>query len=262
MPELVELRHATARTLFAEVDHVVAVSQWVKDTLIGNGVSEEKITVCRQGVAEESHPSNNQLEEMRSPHPVPLKIAFFGRLDATKGVDILIHALRSILGASLRLDVFGVAQGESGLRYQEDIRRLATMDHRVEFRSPVSSSDVITTLRNYDLLAVPSQWLETGPLVVLEAFAAGVPVIGSRLGGIAELVRDGVNGILVESRDVKAWSSVLLRLSKDRSLIQALRQNIRPPRTMATVASEMAALYRRILGQDVEQIPSAVASSL
>ena len=58
-------------------------------------------------------------------------------------------------------------------------------------------------LSRIDVLAVPSQWLETGPLVVLEAFAAGTPVIGSDLGGIRELVSDGRDGLLVPHDDVR-----------------------------------------------------------
>ncbi len=104
----------------------------------------------------------------------------------------------------------------------------------------------MTRLRDYDLLVVPSQWLETGPLVVLEAFAAGIPVLGSRLGGIAELVKDGENGILVEADSVAAWAAALNRLSRESELLRRLRSGVRPPRTMADVAEEMLALYHSI----------------
>ena len=71
-------------------------------------------------------------------------------------------------------------------------------------------TDVVERLSVYDVVAVPSQGLETGPLVVLEAFAAGVPVLGSAIGGIADKVNDGVDGFLVRPFDSETeWASAL-----------------------------------------------------
>jgi glycosyltransferase involved in cell wall biosynthesis len=101
-------------------------------------------------------------------------------------------------------------------------------------------------LQEYDLLAVPSQLLETGPIVVLEAFAAGIPVAGSNLGGIAELVEHGVNGLLVDPASPESWAEALRRLSQDRDLLATLRSGIRPPRTMRDAAAELMAVYRQV----------------
>jgi glycosyltransferase involved in cell wall biosynthesis len=101
-------------------------------------------------------------------------------------------------------------------------------------------------LRKYDLLAVPSTGLETGPLAVLEAFAAGVPVLGSRLGGIPELVRDGIDGVLVSPDDPTAWATALRQLATEPGLLSRLRAGIRPPRTMKNVAEDMLEIYSRV----------------
>jgi glycosyltransferase involved in cell wall biosynthesis len=85
--------------------------------------------------------------------------------------------------------------------------------------------------------------LESGPLVVLEAFAGGVPVLGSNLGGIAELVEHGVNGFLIEHDKIEAWAATLEKCCDDPQFLNSLCRGIRPPRTMATVADEMLALY-------------------
>ncbi len=61
---------------------------------------------------------------------------------------------------------------------------------------------MVDTLASYDATVVPSQWLETGPLIVLESFAAGTPVIGSNLGGVAELVSHDRDGWLVPHADM------------------------------------------------------------
>ena len=248
MTELVQLRHTAVRALLSEVKHVVAVCQWVKEVLILNGVPERKITLCRQGVAEESGIGRPKLEQFSRDRHSPLRIAFLGRFDPAKGVHILIQAVRSVPGLSLRLDIYGVRQDEGG-QYERELRRMAAADARIEFHRPVAGTQVISTLRNYDLLAVPSQCLETGPLVVLEAFAAGVPVIGSQLGGIAELVRNGVDGVLIAAGDVDRWAITIRRLCEDTSLIERLRKNISPPRRMSSVASEMAALYEHVQAQ-------------
>ena len=87
---------------------------------------------------------------------------------------------------------------------------------------PVDSRSVTQAMRGCDLVAIPSQLLETGPLVVYEAFAAGVPVIGSRLGGIAELVTDGIDGLLVEADDPDAWSAAISSLAAGRGTVARL----------------------------------------
>jgi glycosyltransferase involved in cell wall biosynthesis len=102
-------------------------------------------------------------------------------------------------------------------------------------------------MRRCDFVVVPSRWLETGPLVVLEAFAAGTPVLGARLGGIAELVSDDVDGVLVAPDDAPAWALTLASLANDPTRVARLRAGVRPPRTMDEVGCEMALLYRSML---------------
>ena len=128
----------------------------------------------------------------------------------------------------------------------------AEQDPRLMLRTTVVPEKVVSVMAEYDLIAVPSRLLETGPLVVLEAFAAGVPVLGSNLGGIAELVRDGVDGILVAPNDAAAWAAAIGRLVEDRNAIDALRCRIAPPRTMDAAASDMAALYAEILTRPLQ----------
>jgi glycosyltransferase involved in cell wall biosynthesis len=82
--------------------------------------------------------------------------------------------------------------------------------------------------------------------VVLEAQAVGTPVLGSNLGGIAELVQHGVDGWLVPSGDVEAWAKALLSLAETPDLLTRLRKGIQSVRTMSRVASDMAELYGNI----------------
>jgi glycosyltransferase involved in cell wall biosynthesis len=149
------------------------------------------------------------------------------------------------------LDIYGVSQGGAGDAYQQELQNLAQKDPRIRFKYPVPAEKVVKILAEYDLLAVPSQWLETGPMVVLEAFAAGIPVIGSNLGGIAERVEHEVNGLLVKPNSVKAWYGELQRLSQDRDLLMRLRAGISPPQGMEEVAETMKKLYRVLLQEKV-----------
>src|SRR5262249_43407843 len=121
-------------------------------------------------------------------------------------------------------------------------------DMRLALNAPVPPVAVSHTMANYDLIAIPSRCLETGPLVVLEAFAASVPVLGANLGGIAELVRDGIDGILVAADDPEAWATTIGRLTEDRSIVDALRTRIASPRSMDSAADDMAKIYARMLG--------------
>ena len=193
VPSLVQSAQSRFCLLMAKVDHVVAVCQWVHDILLRNGVPASKITLSRQGIFEGR-------TSVVAPAPridkTPLKLAYFGRIDPAKGVDLLVRALALIPTADVRLDLFAVDQSSDNAQLQW-IAAQAARDSRICLRPAVAPEDVQTAMTAYDLIAIPSRWLETGPLVALEAFAAGTPVLGANLGGIAELVRNEIDGFLV-----------------------------------------------------------------
>jgi glycosyltransferase involved in cell wall biosynthesis len=242
MSRLIELRLAAFRELAHQADHFVAVCEWVRDVLIVNGVPDAKITVSRHGI--EWVPA--EIPRAKTPDG-KLKIAFVGRMDPTKGVHVLIKAVRSDPKAELALDIYGIVQNQRNFEYRREMLQLAHDDERISFKDTIPPGSVVSVMRRYDIIAVPSQWLETGPLVVLEAFAAGTPVIGWNVGGITELVRHGQNGLLIDSEE--EWSTILTRLAANPSLRQQIRAGLTPPRTANDVANDMMALYTSFIGQ-------------
>ncbi len=253
MRELVNCRSQAFQSLMAEVDHIIAVCNWVKDILIINQVPPEKITVIRQGLCQEliQHEGKfspvSTLTQPSNQPKLPLRVVFFGRLDPTKGVEILIQTLLSKPQLHATLDIYGISQSTSTNSYEKQIQNLVQNDPRINFKPPVSAAQVVQTMKQYDLLAVPSQWLETGPMVILEAFAAKIPIIGSNLGGIAELVKHNINGILVEANSINAWAAQLEQLCEHRDKLEQLKMEITPPQMMKVVAEKMKLIYRNIL---------------
>jgi glycosyltransferase involved in cell wall biosynthesis len=94
---------------------------------------------------------------------------------------------------------------------------------------------------------VPSRYMETGPIVVQEARALGIPVMGADLGGISERVEDGVDGWLLPFDDPEPWADAIREAATDRAKLARLSANMRRKRSQDDVASEMATLYRQIL---------------
>jgi glycosyltransferase involved in cell wall biosynthesis len=161
----------------------------------------------------------------------------------------VLRALAAHRDLPVTLDIYGVAQDTEGRRYASELAAIAAGDARVRLRAPVPSGDVVETLADYDATVVPSQWLETGPLTVLESFAAGVPVVGSDLGGIAELVSHDRDGWLVSHADERAWGEALGRLACDPDTLERLRRGVQAPRTADDVAADMASLYESVVSR-------------
>jgi glycosyltransferase involved in cell wall biosynthesis len=244
IPSLIASGRRRFLEFIGKVDHVVAVSQWVNDVLTRNSVPAEKITLCRQGVGA---PSQARRSRELLGQTGPLKIAYFGRIDYTKGPDLLGRALNMMPEVAVKIDIFAIRQSAEPNQVYDCLRAHARQDARLALRPAIAPDAVTDLMADYDLIAVPSRWLESGPLVALEAFAAGVPVIGANLGGLAEIVRDGVDGVLVTPDDAAAWAAAIRRLVNNRHLIDAMRARIEPPRTMNAVADDMAKLYAKVL---------------
>ncbi len=243
MSDLIRDRHDAIRALLTEVDHCIALCQWVMDLLLHIGVPDHKITVSRQGLCRSLESTDTSEAKVARGRDSSVRIAFLGRLDPVKGAHILIQALHSSPAVNLQMDIFGISQGRRDEEYASKLKLAATRDSRVKFQPPISARQVVPVLRTYDAVAIPSHCLETGPMVVLEAFAAGVPVIGSRLGGIEEQVQHNVNGLLVDPGSVVAWAEALRKVSGSCGLRARLRAGVRPPRTIATAADEIEAVY-------------------
>src|SRR5579863_7485406 len=224
--ELVQLHKDSFSGLLEEADAIVAVCTWAYDLMLRNGADKSKLTISH-------HALRNAPEIERSAKPRKagddISIAFVGRLAPEKGIEILLKAMRRIGSRRLKLDIFGT----TGAGEAESLKRAVTGagDERIRLRAPFPNANAISELGAYDCLAVPSQWMETGPLVVLEAFAAGIPVIGSNLGGIAELVEHEKNGLLVEPASIEAWVAAFNRLLTEPGLLPRLRLGIPEVRT-------------------------------
>lgn len=243
IPDLAGKAHGRFHSLMQKADCVIAVCQWVKEVLAANGVPQSKLALCRQGLPPQKLVPPAPANGAGRHRDGVLRLGYFGRLDPAKGLHTVVDALTSIPEIPLSLDIFGVEQSGSAA-YADRLRRKA--ESRVRFRSPLPTDDVSRAMADYDFIVVPSHFLETGPLVVYEAFASGTPVLGTRAGGIAELVTDGTDGILV-SDDSMSWASVLASLALDSRRVLQLRNGVRPPRTMQDAAAEMAAHYRAML---------------
>lgn len=247
MSRLIALRHDAFRALLLEADAIVAVQDWVHELLLFLGAPREKLTLSRLAPPTTAETPITPDSAQRSvPRAGALRIAFFGRIDESKGIHVVIDALREIGAIPIRFDVYGAPQGREGERYLSRLRRLVADDGRVQFLDPVPTHTVTAVMRQYDVVVVPSVWMETGPLVVPEAMSVGVPVIGSDLGGIPSFVRNGVDGILVPPGDSQAWAAVLRRVAEEPGLLETLAKGVRPPETMARVVAEMLTVYSQV----------------
>jgi glycosyltransferase involved in cell wall biosynthesis len=246
-PTLVTMHQNRLLEIANLADRVIAVCQWLYDALLINGVPKHKLVLCRQGLSTQTA-SIGLTHQPRLKDNATLRIGFLGRWDRVKGLHILVEAIRNLPKmVPVELIIYGLEQGEEGTTYKKEVLALATNDSRIHFAKPLKRDAILPAIADLDILAVPSQWLETGPLVVLEAQAIGTPVLGSNLGGIAELVHHGVNGWLLPAQDVLAWSEAISYFAKTQDALVKLRHAIKPVRTMKEVALEIKEIYKELL---------------
>ncbi len=207
-------------------DAVTAISTAIHHRYRELGVAEERIVDISNGVevaAFRDPPS--------SPHPRPYCLAI-GIFFEKKGFDVLIEAWRRLdpaLRARVDLVIAGGGRGEAALQQQV---AEAGLEGSIFFPGMVRDEAKAAWLAHAEVVAVPSRREPFG-LVVAEAMAAGRPVVASRVGGICDMVRDGVEGLLVAPEAPDGLAAALARLLAD----DALRTRL------AAGASARAAAY-------------------
>jgi glycosyltransferase involved in cell wall biosynthesis len=243
---LTRMRQQAARHWLGHMNRIVVLCQWGREVMRRNAIPAQKLRVVRHGLAAAGCHQQLEANSAAGSERDLVKLAFFGRLDRTKGLHVLMNALEEQPDLKLELHGYMIAD-ESARTSMRDVFARLQADVRVKLHPPVPPDQVVEVMAGYDAVVVPSVWLETGPLVVLEAFAAGVPVLGSDLGGIPEWVTHEQDGLLVRAGDPGAWSQVLSRFTHDPALRSRLRAGVKSPPTMADMAVKMDEIYREVL---------------
>lgn len=136
-------------------------------------------------------------------------VLFVGRLEAVKGVDILLRAVALACEQVHGLSVTITGDGEDRSRLERMSSDLG-LDGIVQFRGWLTPEEVAACYAEAEIVAIPSIWPETLPSAGIEALAAGRPVVASDVGGIPEIVVDGVTGRLVRRRDARLLADALV----------------------------------------------------
>ena len=216
-PALQRMHLESQRDMLQIVTRWHVFSEWSRQALLLNGVSPERIVLLRH-----PHPSHSSHHSHAS-HSGPLRLGFFGRFNKVKGLAVLLDAIRRLPDAPLQLEIYGKAQSPAEELVEAQVREAAAADSRILWRGRIPHSEQPDTMGRLDVLVVPSLWIETGPLTVLEAFAAGVPVLGSDLSGINEWVRPDQNGWLFPPGNGAALAEKIASLCANRSLLEGAR---------------------------------------
>jgi len=238
----------------ALVDCFTVPSDSVKRRYVMWGLPEERIVVHPYAVADAA-PVEPPARAVRN------RFGYFGQLNPYKGVDVLLDAV-DILADDLdvRLWIHGANLEKQSGPWREYLEeRLAVERSNVTFGGPYDRRAVASLMAAVDWVVVPSIWHETGPIVVLEAFRHGRPVICSDIGGMSEKVRDGFNGLHFRRGSAKHLAEVMERAVETPSLWGELRAGI-PEANGAAIESNVEALvqmYNRLLK---EHQPTVVSS--
>jgi glycogen(starch) synthase len=193
-------------------------------------------------------------------YPAPgAPLLFVGRLEAVKGVDVLLRALAEARcgDSALQLRIAGGGSLEPALRALADELGLGSA---TKFLGKQSSQQVAQELRGCSALVLPSLY-EGFPIVLLEAWASGRPVVSTAVGAIPDVCTDGVDSLLVPVSDPKALAAALVRLAQDggfaRELGAAGRRNVEANYTPDTVGRVVERVYAEVRGLPVPAATSA-----
>jgi len=228
------------------VYRIVGVSNETSKNLVDyEKISPKKIVTIRNGVVGDTfqRPINKfaKRAELGIPSSAPV-IGLAARLTEQKGLTFLLQALPAVLRAQRDLRLVIAGDGPLRRNLEEEAQRVGVGSH-VHFLGP--RTDMPDILQLFDVYVLPSIW-EGLPMVLLEAMAAGCPIVATNVGGNPDAVRDGYNGYLVPARDPDALATRVIGLLSDRRQREEFGRNGRTLFDREFSAAIMARSYEQL----------------
>jgi len=239
---LMEERQRYVLDRLRATDALISPAPLARDLLIRQGWPAEQIKLVRYGL-EVGLPAAAR----RRCQAGGLRIGYLGQVAPHKGIHVLIEAYRALAVTAPQVELAIYGDLTRFPEYTARLQRSAAGLPAVRFMGAYDNRRIGEVLRDLDVVVVPSLWFEISPLVILESFSAGVPVIASRQANLAWLVRDEEDGLLFTPGDAADLARQLRRLIDEPGLLARLAAGIRPVRTVDDEVDELEALYRSLL---------------
>ena len=183
-----------------------------------------------------------------------IRILSVSRIDPRKGLRALPGTIRALLdsGINASLDIVGPAVGRPGEQEQYAVSAEASqlgISDRISFRGPMPLDQLLPAYAHYDVFVLPTLPGEGIPRVLLEAMAAGLPIVTTRVAGIPGLIESGVNGLLVDAATNEVLSGAISRLVADPTLRRTLIANGYETARRHTLETQAARMMEAVSGR-------------
>lgn len=261
-PARTEFFRETERFLAAHTTRLIAVGPEVRDDLVALGVAPyEKFSVIRLGIDLESRVDGSaggrDLRAVFGVPPTRFVVGWIGRMTGIKRVPDVLVTFRRLLDLGVDAELCLVGDGPERGRLEGRAKELE-IARRTLFLG--YQRDIAPYFKLFDALLLPSA-NEGTPVVAIEALAAGLPVVATRVGGVPDVVREGVDGFLVDVGDVAQLAECLATLARDDNLRarfgKAGHDAVMPRYRVSRLIEDVDALYRELLTTAGIALPSA-----
>lgn len=200
----IKKRLAQSEKLLTNAKAVISPSKFLA-RMINNEFENLGIKIINHGIDQNHIKQNQKIYDGNS----SIVFGYAGSLIHHKGVYILLKAFNQICSENVKLEIYG-----SGLKiYEDNLKKSISNNNKVTFHGKYAKEQLGEIMENIDVLITPSIWYENYPLVLHEALASGVPVIATNLGGMAEKIKYGKNGLTFnfgDSEDLQKKIQILI----------------------------------------------------
>ena len=239
------LRERHIKTMFGLVDRFISPSRFLRDRYVAWGLPADRIDVVANGRPPVAAAPHRALPDGARRNA----FGYFGNLSPYKGVKVALAAAQRLTaaGTDFELRIHGGAPFQSEGFRSSIAEQADAAGGRVAMLGPYHREDVARLMRDVDWVIVPSIWWENAPLVIQEAFQHRRPVICSDIGGMAEMVRDGRDGLHFRVADPASLAATMRRAADDPREWKRIVATMANARSIEESADDHLSTYARLL---------------